>query len=129
MKILQKNPDNFGILERIIHPLVAKERNQFVKKAKSAVCVFDIPLLFENKLESVCDAICATIAPLNIRQKRALNRKGMTKTIFNLINKNQVSDKERKKKSRYIINTAGGKTKTYLQVDNIIYDVLYKIKK
>jgi hypothetical protein len=35
-----------------------------------------------------------------------------------------MKDKERKKKSHYLINTSGTKTKTCLQVDNIIYDIL-----
>ena len=70
------------------------------------------------------DKICSTIAPLHLREKRALQRLGMKKNILKKIIKNQVKDKERKEKSDYLINTARTQTKTYLQVDNIIYDLL-----
>ena len=64
-----------------------------------------------------------------MREKRALQRKGMRKTIFQKIVKNQIKDKERIKKSNYLINTSKTKTNTCLQVDNIIYDIINKKEK
>ena len=58
----------------------------------------------------------------------ALQRKGMTKKIFKQILKNQTKDKTRRAKSNYIINTSDSKKKTYLQINNIIYDILKKNK-
>jgi dephospho-CoA kinase len=72
--------------------------------------------------------VCSTIAPLHIREKRALQRVGLKKKIFKQIIKNQAKDKERKEKSDYLINTTLTQTKTCLQVDNIIYDLLNKKK-
>ena len=109
--------------------MVKKERSNFIKKNKKKKIVFlDIPLLFEKKLSSVCNYTCSTIAPIKKREFRALQRRGMTKKIFKLIIKNQSTDKERKLKSDYIINTDLTKSKTCLQVDNIIYDILKKNK-
>ena len=117
------------ILEKYLHNEVRKKRNIFLKNNKKKEIVFlDIPLLFENKLETKCDIVCSTIAPLHIREKRALQRAGMKKKIFKQIIKNQVKDKERKEKSDYLINTTLTQTKTCLQVDNIIYDILNKKK-
>ena len=117
------------ILEKYLHNEVRKKRNIFLKNNKKKEIVFlDIPLLFENKLETKCDIVCSTIAPLHIREKRALQRAGMKKKIFKQIIKNQVKDKERKEKSDYLINTTLTQTKTCLQVDNIIYDLLNKKK-
>ena len=117
------------ILEKYLHNEVRKKRNIFLKNNKKKEIVFlDIPLLFENKLETKCDIVCSTIAPLHIREKRALQRAGMKKKIFKQIVKNQAKDKERKEKSDYLINTTLTQTKTCLQVDNIIYDLLNKKK-
>ena len=117
------------LLEKYLHNEVRKKRNVFLKNNKKKEIVFlDIPLLFENKLEAKCDIICSTIAPLHIREKRALQRAGMKKKIFKQIVKNQTKDKERKEKSDYLINTTLTPKKTCLQVDNIIYDLLNKKK-
>ena len=124
------NKEKKTILEKYLHKEVKKKRNFFLKNNKKKNIVFlDIPLLFENKLENVCDVVCSTIAPVHIRQKRSLNRMGMKKKIFKQIIKNQVKDKERKKKSDYLINTSQTLTKTYLQVNKIIYDILNNITK
>ena len=121
------NNDKRNNLEMHIHKEVKKNRDVFLKKYKNQKIVFiDIPLLFEKKLETICSCVCSTIAPINIRQKRALKRPGMTTHIFKKIIKNQVTDKTRKQKSQFIINTSKTKTNTYLQIDNILYDILKK---
>ena len=38
----------------------------------------------------------------------------------------QTNNRVRKSRSNYIIKTVGTKKKTYLQVDNMIYDILKK---
>lgn len=116
-------------LEKYIHNEVRINREIFLIKNKNKKIVFlDIPLLFEKKLQSICNYICAVIAPLKTRERRALQRKGMTKKIFKQILKNQTKDKTRRAKSNYIINTSNSKPKTYLQINNIIYDILKKNK-
>lgn len=111
-------------LEKYLHREVKINRKKFIKKNKNKKIIFlDIPLLFEKKLYSECDYVCSTIAPLKIRLNRALNRRGMTKKMFNLIVKKQISDKTRREKSNYIINTSKTRADTCVQVYNIIYDI------
>ena len=127
--IIFSNKEKKTSLEFFLHNLVRKSRSIFLKinkKKKEKIVFLDIPLLFENKLESLCDVVCSTISPLLLREKRALQRPGMKKNIFRKIVKNQVSDKYRKKNSNYLINTSQNHRKTCLQVDIIIYDVLNK---
>ena len=83
-------------------------------------------MLFEKKLQKECDFVCSTVASLRVREKRALQRRGMSKKLFKLIVKTQVKNRERKIKSNFIINTEGTREKTCLQVDNIINCVLGK---
>jgi len=114
-------------IEFFLHKYVRQERKKFLIKHKSRKIIFlDIPLLFEKKLQKECNFICSTIALLKTREKRALQRRGMSKTLFKLIVKTQVKDKERRLKSNFIINTDGTRAKTYLQVDNMIYCALSK---
>ena len=86
-----------------IHKEVKKNRDVFLKKYKNQKIVFiDIPLLFEKKLETICSYVCSTIAPINIRQKRALKRPGMTTHIFKkIIKKSSYRQNLRKQNSQY----------------------------
>lgn len=117
------NKDKKILLEKYIHKEVKKSRNSFIKtnrEKKQKIIFLDIPLLFENKLEKKCDYVVCVFAPLMIRKKRALQRKGMTNKIFNLIIKNQMSDKLKKEKSDFTINTVGPKEKTLNKLKKII---------
>ena len=117
-------------LENFIHNKVKKNRDLFIKKNKKEEIVFlDIPLLFENKLEKICDFVCCAISPLKKRKARAINRVGMNKKLLRQILKSQTKDTIRKKKSDFIINTSGSKLNTYLQVDNIINSVIKRKSK
>ena len=112
-------------LEKYLHRKVSKDRSFFLKKNKNKKIVFlDIPLLFEKNLQSFCNYVCSALAPVKTRQKRALNRMGMTNEIFKLIVENQVSDKERRLKSDFLINTAKTKNITRLCVDKIIHNII-----
>ena len=119
-------------LEKFLHKEVKKKRNEFIKKHKITqkhnLIFLDIPLLFENNLETGCDYVCSTIAPVKTREKRALQRTGMSRNIFKRIVKSQVKDKFRRLKSNFIINTTKTKAHTCTQVDNMLYNILKKEK-
>lgn len=129
IKSILSEKKNKNKLEQIIHKAVKKIRKNFIfasKKNKKKIVFVDVPLIFEKKLEREFDLICCAISPIKLREKRALQRKGMTKKLFALLVKNQVTDKERKLKSNFIINTSKSKKSTYLQVNKIIYDIVKK---
>lgn len=119
-------------LEKYLHQEVRKKRKEFIKKhkitKKHKIIFLDIPLLFENNLQAECDYVCSTIAPIKTREKRALQRTGMNVSTFRLIVKNQVKDKIRRAKSNFIINTAASEINTYIQIDNMLYNILKKNK-
>ena len=122
-----KKKEKRKIIEKYIHNEVKKSREEFIKKNKKKKIIFlDIPLLFENKLETICDYICSTTSPLKKRKIRALQRPLMKEKIFDQIVKIQETESNRKKKSHYLIDTSKTKIKTCLQVDNIIYDIFKK---
>ncbi len=125
--IIFKNKNKKTILEKFIHKKTKHERKIFINKNKLKKIVFlDVPLLFEKKLDKEFDFICSTIAPTEKREKRALARSDIDKKTIRLIIKSQTNDKIRKSRSDYTIDTSGSKNKTYLQIDNIIYDILSK---
>ena len=103
-------------LEKFIHKEVRKSRNQFLrhhKKKKTKIVILDIPLLFEVKLSHICDYIILLSAPIQIKIRRAMARKGMKKNIILKILKHQMSDTLKRKKADYVIDTSRTKNHSF----------------
>ena len=100
--IINKNKNKLKILENIIHPLVRKKMNIFLKK-KRKILVLEIPLLVESKLNSYFDTIIFVDANTKLRLKRYLKRNKNSK-IFNILNKRQLKPSIKKKFCNYRIN-------------------------
>jgi len=116
-------------LEDYLHLEVKKSRTCFLKKqekAKANIVFLDIPLLFEKKLNRICDYVVLLTAPAAIRKKRALKRKGMNLEVLNKIFKSQLKDKDKKKKSNFVVNTSGKKSLLSKKIFDIVKEVLEK---
>tara|TARA_B100000073_G_scaffold332900_1_gene323827 strand:+ start:69 stop:674 length:606 start_codon:yes stop_codon:yes gene_type:complete len=114
-------------LEKFIHKKVKISRSLFIKKnknKKNKIIFFDIPLLFEAKLSHICHYIILLYAPKKIKIERALKRKNTNKDIIKKILKNQISDKIKKKKSDYIINTSKPKKHSFKMILEAINNIL-----
>ena len=123
-KIFESNNERKK-LEKIIHPLVKKERTSFLKKSEKFFIVgLDIPLLYETGMDKECDYIFLVHTTKKNQKRRVLIRPNMTEKKFELINKSQWSFEKKKKEKPYIINTSYGKLITFFVV--IFY--LLKIK-
>jgi len=117
------------LLEGYIHTEVKKARNAFIKKhkqKKTKTIFLDIPLLFENKLEKICDSTILFYAPINTRKKRAIRRKGMEKKILEKIIKNQLNDKIKKKKADFAVDTSVNKNQCFKKVLRIVESIKNK---
>ena len=110
-------------LESIIHPQVTIERKKWREQAQrqrsKAIC-YDVPLLYETKGEKLCNFVVVVSAPLFVQKHRALNRPDMTEKKFNNILKNQISDKEKRKRADFIVNSGLGYRFARNQVHNIL---------
>ena len=97
-----KNKKKLEMLEAIIHPLVRKEMNNFLK-IKNKILVLELPLLIESKLNNYFDKIIFVDARKKLRLKRYLKRNNDKKT-FEILNKRQLSSIVKKKSCDLIIN-------------------------
>jgi len=66
---VMQQPDGLSRLEEIIHPLVAADREEFIRNSTAPILVFDIPLLFEKGSEGEFDAVAVVSAP-EVEQRR-----------------------------------------------------------
>ncbi len=111
------------LLEKYLHAEVKKARNLFLKQhtqKKTKIVFLDIPLLFESKLEKLCDYCVLLYAPLKLRRQRAIKRRGMNKKILDKIIKNQQTDRIKREKSDFVINTSRGIKKSFNDILEII---------
>ncbi|MBR71951.1 MAG: dephospho-CoA kinase [Rhodospirillaceae bacterium] len=117
------NSEDLQTLEKIIHPLIRYQERKFLMSAKFrgySLSILDIPLLFETERHKRCDAIIVVTAPHFVQKARVLSRPGMTSEKFDGIVSRQMSDKEKKRRADFIINTGLNKSSIYSGVKVIM---------
>tara|TARA_A100001011_G_C14231163_1_gene808895 strand:- start:214 stop:810 length:597 start_codon:yes stop_codon:yes gene_type:complete len=101
--------DDFEIktqLQNFIFKYVRKQRLIFIqkeKRKKTKIIFFDIPLLFENRLEKQFDILISIISSKKNRFQRLKKHKKMKKKLFVKIINSQTTDVTRKAKSDIVI--------------------------
>ncbi len=112
-------------IEDIVHPLLEHSKNEFVSLNENLpIIIFDIPLLFEKKLEKNFDAVLVVTASENTQRERVLKRKNMTEKDFQLIKRNQMNEEEKIKRADFIIDT----DKSLLETKQEIAQIHKRIK-
>ena len=102
-KKIFNDKSNIKKLEKIIHPLVRKELNKFIKlNAKRKFIFFEVPLLIESKLMKLFDIIIFIKANKNIRLKR-FRRKGGNSKLFKILNQKQLNDETKIKFCDHVV--------------------------
>ena len=108
-----------GELERIVHPLVAADRQNFIETSVSDIVLLDIPLLFETSGDKHMDAVaCVDIDP-ETQRERVLQRSTMTEEQFKQILNKQLPNDVKCSQSDFVIRT-DNLDHTKEQVANII---------
>ena len=118
--------DEIRRLERIVHPLVARVRDDFLAGAERAgakVALLDIPLLYETGGETRCDAVVVVSAPAEVQRERVLMRPGMTEAKLAAILAKQVPDADKRARADFVVDTSQGFDLARQQVRDILAKV------
>ena len=125
LKIILQNKKNLNVLGKIIHPIVRKTMQNFLKKnRKKKFVVLDIPLFLENRLNEKKDIIIFIEADKKKINQKLKKRKNINPKLINILKRNQLSARFKKKKSTYVIknnfvrNTAKKNVKLILEKIN-----------
>ena len=113
------SPEKLKQLEAVLHPLVEKEEEKLIAKAKKQkikVVVLEIPLLFETGAEKRCDFVICVTCSKQKQHERVMQRDDMTEEKFRRILKRQMSDAEKRKRADFIIKTDKDLADTYKQI-------------
>ena len=122
------NKENRKILENIVHPLVHKRRNSFIKSAnKSFIIALDVPLLYETGTDKICDNIFLVYTSEKKQEARVLARPNMTLQKFNLIKNAQWNTQMKRERNPYLITTSYGKLTSFIII-SIYLIIIFKKK-
>jgi dephospho-CoA kinase len=79
------------LLEKILHPLVRRENEEFIAANKGKMIVLEMPLLFETGAEKICDYSILVHTPPEAQKARALAREGISEERLKKILKRQTA--------------------------------------
>lgn len=114
-------------LNAVVHPLVAVDRAEFIKTARSQgrdLVVVDVPLLFENHGDALVDATLVVSIDAQTQRNRVLEREGMTEAHFQRILSSQMPDAEKRQRADYVIETVSVEA-----VERAVADLLKTLRK
>ena len=121
--VVFSNKKKLEKLEKIIHPIVRKNKKNFLNRnKKKKIIVMEIPIIFEKKKTQEYDYIILMNVNKKIQRHRVMKRKNVTPQLLKKILSNQISDKK-KKHADFIINNNGKKIET----KQILKKILNKI--
>ena len=119
------NKNNLKEITRIVHPLIRKRMNFFLKKNKNKkIIVLDIPLLLENKIYKNNFVLVFVDAKQKEIRKRLKKRSNFNIQIFNKLKKLQLAVEKKRKKSDFIIKNNFKHDSTKKNVKKILRKIL-----
>ncbi len=122
-QIVINNRQELRFLESVVHPKVAEMREAFIenvrKKDRDAVIVYDVPLLYEKKMENMFDVVIVVYIDRETQIKRIMERDEISEEEAEKRLKLQMDIEEKKKRAQIVIDNRGTKDDTFKQVKNI----------
>ena len=110
-------------LEDIIHPYVIETLKQGIAKCRDDVIFLDIPLLFEAKLEYLCDKIIVVYVDEDVQMQRLMERNHIDKQAALHLMKQQISIEEKKKLGDYIIDNRCYHEDLYKNIERVLKEI------
>jgi dephospho-CoA kinase len=123
---LARDPRGFERLNAIVHPRVRQVQRSFlqaVAEKGAPLAVVDVPLLLEGGGEKAVDVVLVVSADASIQRERVLGRPGMTEAALALILSRQMSDKDKRARADFVVDTGGPVGDTQRQIDAVLAQV------
>ena len=119
--LLREKKIDLKLIEEIIHPLLIRSRETFIKKnKKDKLLIFDIPLLYETKAYIWLDYVINVFCSKKNQIERLKQRENFDIKKINYLISKQISVNQKNKKADYVINTDQDLKQVERQVINFI---------
>ncbi|MGI5321621.1 dephospho-CoA kinase [Actinomadura nitritigenes] len=117
-RIVFADADRLAALNAIVHPLVGERMQELMDAAPAdAVVVYDVPLLAENGLAGMYDAVVVVDAPEETQLDRLTSRRGMTEEDARARMAHQATREQRRAVATQVIDNSGTLDDLKSQVD------------
>ena len=119
--LLREKKIDLKLIEEIIHPLLIRSREEFIKKnKKDKLLIFDIPLLYETKAYIWLDYVINVFCSEKNQIERLKKRENFDIKKINYLISKQISVNQKNKKADYVINTDQDLKQVERQVINFL---------
>ena len=119
--LLREKKIDLKLIEKIIHPLLIKSREKFIKKnEREKILIFDIPLLYETKAQIWLDYVITVFCSRKNQIERLKKRNDFDARKVNYLLSKQIPVNKKNKKADFVINTDQNMQQVEKQVVNII---------
>lgn len=103
-KTIKNKFSNLKTIGFIVHPFIRKKLRMFTKRnRKKKIVVLDIPLYLENKMYKKNDLIIFLKTKRKDINSKLKKRKNFNQKLLNILRKSQLTLKQKKKKSNYVL--------------------------
>ena len=122
--LIREKKIDLKLIEEIIHPLLVKSREKFIKKnEREEILIFDIPLLYETKAQNWLNYVISVYCSEINQIKRLKKRKDFDIKKINYLISKQIPINQKNIKADFIINTDLNMFQVKKKVLNIIKTV------
>ena len=121
-RIVFSDPDQLARLNAIVHPLIAEltaEQTAAAEASGAPVVVFDVPLLVENNLQGMYDAVVVVAAQPETQVARLTQQRGMTEADARARIAVQAPLADKLAAATYVIDNDGPREDLAPQVDRV----------
>jgi len=126
-KIVFNDPDQLQLLNKVVHPAVRKDYNEWHDRQNAAYTIREAAILFESGAYADCNKIITVNAEEALRLRRVIKRDKSEEEEVVLRMKNQWSDEQRAEKSNFVISN--NEQDMILPQVLEIHDILLKMNK
>ena len=124
--LLREKKIDLKLIEEIIHPLLIRSREEFIKKnKKDNFLIFDIPLLYETKAYIWLDYVINVFCSEKNQIERLKKREDFDTEKINYLISKQISINYKNKKADFVINT----DQDIRQVERQVVNIIKKVRK
>lgn len=95
-----------GIMQPLLREMILERIDQ-ARRQSAAVCVLDMPLLYEKELDSLCDRVWCAYIPRETQLERLMARDGFTREEAEARLRSQLPAEEKAARADVVIDTSG----------------------
>ena len=124
--LIREKKIDLKLIEEIIHPLLVKSREKFIKKnEREEILIFDIPLLYETKAQNWLNYVISVYCSEINQIKRLKKRKDFDIKKINYLISKQLPINKKNTKADFVINT----DLNIIQVKEKVLNIIKKVSK